>query len=66
MKIRERDERYRRAAHLDAGVERDERDREIRRVGSDAVLARAEHGVPAGLAPMAAHPDPGARLLHAA
>ena len=38
------------AAHLDDGIERNQRDREVGRMGGDAVLARAEHGVPAVLA----------------
>ena len=39
-----------RPAHLDGGVERNQRDREVRGVGGDAMLARAEHGMPAVLA----------------
>ena len=37
-------------AHLDGCIERDERHREVGRVGGDAVLARAEHRMPAVLA----------------
>ena len=37
-------------AHLDRRVERHQRHREVRGVGGDAMLARAEHGVPAVLA----------------
>jgi hypothetical protein len=32
--------------HLDRRIERDKRDREVRGVGGNTVLARAEHGMP--------------------
>ena len=36
-------------AHLDGRIERNQRDREVGRVGGDAIVARAEHRMPAVL-----------------
>ena len=53
------------AGDIDLGVERDQRLREIARIGGDAVLADAEHGMRAVEAVSAAQPEPGSRLLQA-
>src|SRR5439155_17336879 len=37
-------------AHLDGRIECDQRDRKVRRIDRNAILTRAEHGMPAVLA----------------
>ena len=53
-----------RALRFDDGIERRERDAHVGRMRCDAMLARAENRMDPIRPSRAAHPDPGARLLH--
>ena len=54
------------AANLDRRIERNQCDREVGRMGGNAVLARPSTACQRFSAPIAAQPEPGSRLLQAA